>query len=208
MNESGEANWILALINNASYPGIALLMFAETVFPPIPSEVVMPIVGFLAADGRVSLAGGIASGTAGSLAGAYAWFFAARRLGATRLKQWAGRHGRWLTISPDDVDAVSRWFERYGTLAVLLGRLVPAVRSLISVPAGIANMPTAQFLIWSAIGASLWSGFLAGIGFALGERYEEVVPYIGIVSNVVIGGALLLYVYRLVTFSRRQTGAH
>jgi membrane protein DedA with SNARE-associated domain len=162
----------------------------------------MPLVGFLAAEGRLSLPGGIAAGTAGSVAGAYAWFLVARRIGADRIKRWADRHGRWLTVSPDDIDGVLRWFQRHGAVAVLVGRLVPAVRTLISVPAGIARMPTPRFLLWSTAGTLAWSGTLAVIGYLLGDRYEEIAGSVGIFANIVIGSAVLLYVYRVVTFRR------
>jgi membrane protein DedA with SNARE-associated domain len=180
------------------YLGVAALMLVETVFPPIPSEVVMPVVGIVAAEGRLSLSGGIAAGTAGSLAGAYSWYAAGRYIGPARLKRWAERHGRWLTISPDDIDRVTDWFVRRGRIAILIGRLVPAVRSLISLPAGIAQMPTTTFLPWSAIGTGVWSGTLATIGFVLRERSEVIATFVGIFSNVVVGGAALLYVYRLI----------
>jgi membrane protein DedA with SNARE-associated domain len=167
----------------------------------------MPVVGFLAAEGRLSLAGGIVSGTAGSVGGALAWFMVARRIGAARMKRWAARHGRWLTASPADIDRVCRWFKRRGHLAVLVGRLLPAIRTLISVPAGIAEMRTATFLIWSTLGSAVWSGALAAIGFSLGTRYEQILPFVGVFSNVVIGGALLLYVYRVLTFHPRSASA-
>jgi membrane protein DedA with SNARE-associated domain len=202
MADTGDSSWIIDLIEGGGYLTVALLMFAETVFPPIPSEVVMPLVGFLAAEGRLSLPGGIAAGTAGSVGGAYAWFVVARRVGAERLKRWAGRHGRWLTVSPDDIDRVLHWFQRHGATAVLVGRLVPAVRTLVSVPAGIARMPTRTFLLWTTVGTLAWSGTLAIIGFLLGDRYEAIAGSVGVFANVVIGSAVLLYVYRVVTFRR------
>ena len=198
--DGGKSNWILDLIRESSYLGVGLLMFAETLFPPVPSEVVMPVAGFLAGDGRMSIVGAIAAGTAGSLAGAYAWFLIARRIGADRLKRWARKHGRWLTLSPRDIDRVMKWFTRRGHWAVMVGRLLPAVRTLISIPAGISEMRTSTFLLWSALGTVLWSGALAMIGYSLGERYEQVAPWIGRFSNVFIAGALLWYGYRVVRF--------
>lgn len=202
MSDTAGSNWIVELIDSGSYLTIAALMFAETVFPPIPSEVVMPLVGFLAAEGRLSLPGGIAAGTIGSVGGAYTWFVAARAIGADRLKRWADRHGRWLTLSRTDIDGVLRWFARYGAIAVLVGRLLPAVRTLVSVPAGIANMPTPTFLLWTTVGALAWSGTLAGIGFLLGERFDALARWVGLFANVVVASAVLLYVYRVVTFRR------
>src|SRR3546814_6821918 len=96
------------------------------------------------------------------------------RFRAERLKAWAGRHGRWLTLSPRDVDRADEWFDRHGGKAVLFGRMIPAVRTLISVPAGIAGMPTVPFLIYSTVGTLVWTGALAGLGYALGDQYETV----------------------------------
>lgn len=194
------ADWIVDVMREGGYLAVAGLMLAETVLPPVPSEVVMPVAGLLAAEGEVSLAGVVIAGSAGSLAGAYAWYAVARAIGAERLTRWADRHGRWLTLSANDIRGVSRWFDRYGTTAVLFGRLIPGIRSLISLPAGIAEMPLRKFLTWTAVGTVAWSGALAVAGFVLRDRYEGITQSVGLLSNVVMGGAVLLYVYRLVTF--------
>lgn len=112
-------------------------MFLENVFPPIPSEVIMPAAGFAAGQGRLSLIGVIVAGTVGSVAGALFWYYVGKWIGADRLRRWAGRHGRWLTLAPKDIDRVDRWFDQHSGKAVFLGRLVPALRTLISVPAGV-----------------------------------------------------------------------
>ncbi|HEY8548461.1 MAG TPA: DedA family protein [Vicinamibacterales bacterium] len=197
------AGWIETLARDGGYFGIALLMLIETVFPPIPSEVVMPLVGTLAADGQLSLPGGIAAGAAGSLAGAYAWYLLARRIGSERLKGWASRHGRWITMSPEDVDGACRWLREHGTWAVLVGRMVPAIRSLISIPAGVAAMETTTFLVFSAIGTVMWCSALAALGFVLRDQTQIISRYIGVIANVIVGGALAIYVYRVVTFKAR-----
>jgi membrane protein YqaA with SNARE-associated domain len=129
-------DWITGLVERTGYVGIALLMLAENVFPPIPSELIMPLAGFAAAQGELGMAGVVAAGTAGALAGALLWYGLGRWVGLERLKRWAAEHGRWLTVSPDDLDRAAAWFGRHGGAAVLVGRLVPAVRTLISVPAG------------------------------------------------------------------------
>lgn len=103
-------DWIIGLIEQGGYAGVALLMFLENLFPPIPSELIMPLAGFAAANEEMHIAGVIAAGTAGTLTGALFWYGVARRLGDARLKRWAARHGRWLTLSPDEIDRADRWF--------------------------------------------------------------------------------------------------
>src|SRR5512138_1524949 len=178
-------------------------MFAENVFPPIPSELIMPLAGFAAARGELDVFLAIAAGSAGSLAGAVFWYAVGRWLGAERLKRWAGRHGRWLTLTPGDIDKACRWFNRHGGKAVFFGRLVPAVRTFVSVPAGIAVMNLGRFLAWSALGTVLWTSFLAGVGWLLGEQYRAVSDWVNPVSNLVVGLLLLAYLYRVATFRRR-----
>ena len=133
-------------MERTGYIGIALLMLAENLFPPVPSELVMPIAGFIVARGKLSAIGVVAAGTAGSLAGAMLWYYVGRSVGCERLKRWAGRHGRWLTISPEEVDEAAALFNRHSGKAVLIGRLIPAVSTLISVPAGAAGMTLLPFL--------------------------------------------------------------
>jgi membrane protein DedA with SNARE-associated domain len=189
--------WITEFLTRTGYLGVALLMFAENVFPPIPSELIMPFAGFTAARGRLDLALTVAAGTLGSVAGALPWYAAGRWVGADRLRRWAGRHGRWLTLSPADVDGAQRWFGRHCGKSVLVGRLVPAVRTLVSVPAGIARMSFGRFLAFSAAGSLLWTGALAALGYALGGEYGRVGRYLGPVSNAVVGAVAVGYAYRV-----------
>lgn len=196
-------DWIAGLVEEGGYLGIAALMFAENLFPPIPSELIMPMAGFAAARGELDVVLAVAAGSAGSLAGAVFWYVIGRWLGAARLKRWAERHGRWLTLTPGDIDESCRWFNRHGGKAVFFGRLVPAVRTFVSVPAGIAEMNLARFLAWSALGTVLWTGFLAGLGWLLGDQYRAVSDWVNPVSNLVVGLLLLWYLYRVATFRRR-----
>ena len=184
--------------------GIALLMFAENVFPPIPSELIMPLAGFSAARGDRNLLVVIIAGSIGSLLGALLWYYIGKTIGAERLKRWTTKHGRWLTLSPKEVDQACGWFSRHGGKAVFIGRLIPAVRTLISVPAGIAGMPLAPFLLYSATGTVLWTAFLATAGYFLESQYDKVAHWMNPVSNVVIGLLVLGYLYRVVTFQRRE----
>lgn len=193
-------DWIVDVLARSSYLGVALLMLAENLFPPIPSELIMPLAGFVAARGDMSLAGVIAAGTLGSVLGALPWYWLGRRYGPDRLRTLAGRHGRWLTVSPKDVDRARTWFDQRGRIAVLVGRLVPAIRTLISVPAGLAAMPMVPFLVCSTIGTLVWTTLLAGAGYWLQDRYEQVSTYLDPVSKIVVGLIVLTYIYRLVTW--------
>lgn len=187
--------------------GIALLMFVENVFPPIPSELIMPLAGFSAARGDLNLAAVIIAGSIGSLLGAVLWYYIGKKIGAQRLKRWAMTHGRWLTLSPREVDQACGWFTRQGGKAVFIGRLIPAVRTLISVPAGIAGMPLAPFLLYSAAGTVLWTTLLAVAGYFLESQYDKVAGWVNPVSNVIIGVLVLGYLYRVATFRRRETSS-
>ncbi|NEQ33918.1 MAG: DedA family protein [Leptolyngbya sp. SIO4C5] len=121
-------------------------------------------------------------------------------IGAERLKRWSARHGRWLTLTPQEIDGARDWFDRHGGKAVFLGRLVPGVRTLISVPAGVVGMRMAPFLAYSAAGTVLWTGALTAAGYALQSEYEKVSSWLNPVSNVVIGLIVAWYLYRVVTF--------
>lgn len=193
-------DWITDLIERTGYFGIFVLTFLENVFPPVPSELIMPLAGYKAAEGSLSLPLVIAAGTAGSLAGASVWFYAGLKLGHQRVRRLAERHGRWLTMSPDDVEQATAWFERHGGPAVLIGRLIPAIRSVISLPAGIARMPLPGFLALSAIGTGLWTTFLVCAGYLLESQHAVVADYLNPVSNAVFAGMALWYIWRVARF--------
>lgn len=194
--------WIVQFLSTTGYWGIVLLMCAENVFPPLPSELIMPFAGFTAARGDLNLAGVIAAGTVGSLLGALPWYWAGYALGHERLHAWADRHGRWLTVDGADVDKAYEWFRRHCGKAVLLGRLVPTVRTLISVPAGITRMSFTRFLLYSALGSAVWNTALAIAGHALGERYDVVAKYLDPVTKGILALIVAAYLYRV--FRGRQ----
>ncbi len=198
-------DWITALVQQTGYLGIALLMLAENVFPPIPSELIMPLAGFTAARGELSIVWVVVAGTVGSIAGALLWYYVGRWIGAERLERWAERHGRWLTMSPEDVERARGAFARHGAAAVLVGRLVPAVRTLISVPAGITAMSLPRFLFWTGLGTAAWTALLAGLGYALESQYAVVADYVNPVSNVVVALLVAGYAWRVATFGRRSS---
>jgi len=178
--------WITDVISSLGYTGVALLTFLENLFPPIPSELVIPFAGYAAADGRLRLDVVIAAGSVGSLAGAYLWYEIGRRMGERRLRAWVARHGRWLTISVRDLDRAQQWFERHGRTAVFIGRLVPGVRTFVSLPAGFTRMPLGSFLVFSAIGTVGWTAALAYAGVLLQANYARVGDYVDIGTNVLL----------------------
>lgn len=196
-------DWIIWALESTGYVGVALLMLGENVFPPIPSELIMPLAGFAAARGSLSYTGVIIAGTIGSLAGAYFWYEIGRRVGHDRLKAWAGRHGRWLTMTPGEVDRAADWFRRHGAIAVLIGRVVPGVRTLISVPAGVAGMRRSRFLLWSGLGTVAWVGILVAAGALLESQYQRIEGWIDPLTTALFVAFALYYVYRLVTFEQK-----
>lgn len=191
------SDWITVFISEHGYFALFLLMFVENVFPPIPSELIMPFAGYAAAKGDIDPVGAVVAGSAGSLLGALAWYGVGYWLGPERLKHAAKRYGRWLTISEFDVDRAQRWFDRYGDVAVCIGRLIPAVRSVISVPAGIARLGLRRFLFWSSVGTVAWTSLLTGLGFLLGKRFTEVDAWLQPVSLTIVAMAVGGYLYRL-----------
>ena len=192
--------FITNFLDHSGYLGVFALMALENIFPPIPSEMIMPFAGFVVARGDLNLVGVLLAGTAGSVAGALPWYYAARVYGCQRLKRVAARHGRWLTVSADDIDTALASFREHGRKAVLFGRLIPAVRTLISVPAGLGNMSLGQFLLYSGIGSLAWTGLLTAAGFLLENKYQEVSKYVDPVSKVVLGALLAWYLYRVITY--------
>jgi membrane protein DedA with SNARE-associated domain len=191
------ADWIIQFIEQYGYAGIAALMFIENIFPPIPSELIMPFAGFLAAQGNLNPVLVVASGTAGSLLGALPWYFAGRALGLPRLLQLAERHGRWLTVSRDEVQRAESWFVERGPIVLVVGRLVPAVRSVIALPAGVAKLPLPAFCLWTAIGSALWCSALTAAGYLLNRQFDQVGRWMNPVSTGILITLVLTYVYRV-----------
>jgi membrane protein DedA with SNARE-associated domain len=190
---------IVDFVSTAGYAGIFLLMAAENIFPPIPSEMIMPLAGFAAARGDLNMVLVVLAGTAGSILGALPWYYAGLLFGKERLKRIAARHGRWLTVSPDEIDKAVATFDRHERKAVFFGRLVPAIRTLISVPAGVARMRVLPFLAWSAAGSLIWTALLATAGYMLESQYAAVADHMDPVSQLVIAVVIVVYLVRFIT---------
>jgi membrane protein DedA with SNARE-associated domain len=204
-NQAVEAelfDWLAGVISDGGYLGIVLLMLVENLFPPIPSELIMPLAGFVAAQGKLNVGLVVLAGSLGSILGALPWYCAGRWVGEERVRAFVARHGGWLTLDEKDIGKAIDWFEAHGRMAVLLGRLVPTVRTLISLPAGMARMPLLPFLIYSAIGTALWTGLLAASGFWLQENYTVVADSIDRISKAIIVLIVLIYVWRLLAGGR------
>lgn len=184
--------------------GVGLMMLLENVFPPIPSELIMPLAGYLAAQGRMSFGAALAAGVAGSLAGAVFWYGIGRAVGEERLRGWIDRHGVWLGLRPSDVDRARRFFHEHGRAGVFFGRLIPVVRTLISVPAGFSRMNVATFLFFTALGTTLWTGALAYAGRLLGAQFPQIERFVGPFSWVVVGAILIAYLVRVVRLRRER----
>lgn len=145
-----------SVISALGYPGIFLMMLVENLFPPFPSEVVMPFAGFMVADGQLNFVGVMLAGTLGSVAGALLIYYLGHKLGRERLRKGVQKYGKYLLLSEEELDKALDTFDRHGQMAILLGRLIPGVRSLISIPAGLEEMPIKNFLLLTTLG--VWSG--------------------------------------------------
>ncbi len=172
MNQISE--WILMTMAKFGYFGIIFAMFAENVFPPIPSEVIMPAAGFAVAKGDLNLVLVIIAGTVGTVLGALPLYYLGRLFDEERLVTLTKRYGKYVFVKPNDVLASSRWFDNHGRKAVFFGRMVPGIRSLISVPAGMNNMPILPFLLLTALGSSIWITLLTLAGYQFGSNYKVI----------------------------------
>lgn len=191
-------DWIASFLESGGALAIAALMLLENVFPPIPSELIMPLAGFNAARGGTPLWLAILAGGLGSLAGAYFWYLAGRAFGAHRLRWLIARHGRWLTLTISEFEQAEAWFQRHGRAVVFFGRFIPTVRTLISIPAGIERMPQGQFLLFTAMGSFIWSGSLAVAGYMLEDQYERIEHWIDPLSTAVVVGIVAIYLWRVI----------
>ena len=197
-------DWVVRLIEQSGYLGVAFLMFVETIFPPIPSEVIMPVAGIAAARGDMTLWGVIASGTAGAMLGNTVWYLAARALGLVRFRPFIDRYGRWLTMDWQEVERAERWFRRNGTFFVFMGRMLPTVRSLVSVPAGLLKMRFKTFFIASTLGTAGWTTMLAFAGYKLRENFEEIDTWLGPISNAILVTLVLGYLWRVIRYKPKH----
>lgn len=195
-------DWAKSIITQLGYPGIAILMLVENIFPPIPSEIIMPFAGFASEKDQLTFLGVVLSGTVGSVLGTIPFYLLGAKIGTENLKQWVARHGHWIMLAPEDIARAQQWFDRHDKKAVLFCRLVPGLRTLISIPAGVERMNFGTFILLSLLGTGLWVGMLTYLGRLLGRHYAQVSTYINPASYIVIGGLLLSYVIYVLRHKR------
>jgi membrane protein DedA with SNARE-associated domain len=177
--------WVLNLISTLGYPGLGLVMFLENVFPPIPSEIILPLAGSLTLKGDFSLAGITLVGMLGSVAGAWVFYGIGYWFDEKRVRFLIQTYGKWFLLSTQDLDRALTWFQRYGSWVVFFGRMIPMVRSLISIPAGLSRMNWAKFTLFTALGTACWSFLLAFAGQTLGKNWGQVEAYLASYETVV-----------------------
>ncbi|WP_329790598.1 DedA family protein [Lentzea sp. DG1S-22] len=194
-------DWITRLMEALGSPGAGIAVALENVFPPVPSEVILPLAGFTAGQGKISLIAAILWTTAGSVVGALLLYGLGAWLGVDRLRKAADKIP---FVTASDVDKADEWFDKHGNKAVFFGRMVPVVRSLISIPAGVSGMPILKFTIYTAAGSLVWNTALILAGYALGENYELVDRYLGWVSIVVLAGLAIAIVWFVVSRSKAR----
>jgi membrane protein DedA with SNARE-associated domain len=180
--EGSLAGWISGIIASFGYWGVAFLMIAENLFPPIPSEVILPLAGFFVWRGDLGFVSVLGAATLGSLLGALVLY---------ALGRWGGRalilrYSRLLRVTEAELDRADDWFDRYGEAVVLVGRMVPLVRSVVSIPAGLSEMPLGRFALLTTLGSSVWNALLVSAGWTLGENWERVSRFVGSISNAVL----------------------
>ncbi|AVT36921.1 DedA family protein [Plantactinospora sp. BB1] len=170
----GLTGWIAGVIDAMGVPGVGLLVALENIIPPVPSELVLAMAGYLAGEGRMNVVLVALSATAGSVLGALLLYWLGAALGEDRLKRWLDRIP---LVDTDDLDRADRWFERHGSWAVFFGRMIPVFRSLVSIPAGADRMPLGRFLVLTTLGSGLWNAIFVGLGYGLGSRWQQIDKY-------------------------------
>jgi len=195
--------FILDWIAWGGYLGIFALMTLENVVPPIPSEVIMGLGGMAVARGDMAFWALVLIGTAGTTVGNYFWYWVGRQVGVARFRPFVERHGRWLTMEWADVEALERFFARRGEWVVFVFRFMPAFRTMISLPAGMARMGRLKFFAFTFAGSAIWNTVLAGAGLFLGSRYDRLSHYVGPVAVATGVAMVVAYAWRVATWKPR-----
>lgn len=183
----------------AGYVGLGGLVAVENVFPPIPSEVILPMAGFLTGQDRLNYFMAVGATTAGAVVGALVYYELGRRVGQRRTRRFFEKHGKWMLASECDFDRASDWFRDHGAASVMLGRCVPGIRSLVSLPAGIQKMPVTKFIMYTALGSMVYNALLIGLGWLLGHNWQRVSEYSGWLETgvwVLLGAAVVWWIYK------------
>ena len=189
--------WVTDIVAAGGWPGVLVLMFLENLFPPIPSEVIMPLAGFAAARGQMSFTLAVIAGIVGTLLGNAFWYELARAIGSARIRPLFARYGRWFAVDDKDFDKAEATLKKYGPVALFFGRLLPGIRTLISIPAGLARIPRGVFYLWTALGSAVWILFLASAGYWMEDHYDSVEGWLEPLSYVVVAGILGTYFWHI-----------
>ncbi|PLT33598.1 DedA family protein [Bacillus sp. V5-8f] len=197
-------NWITDFMEQFGYLGIFLMIALENVFPPIPSEVILPFGGFMTTYSGLTIPGVVAAATAGSVVGAIILYGIGLLLDVERLEKIVDRWGHILRVSKKDIHKADAWFDKYGYWTVLFCRMIPLIRSLISIPAGMSNMKFGLFVIFTTIGTLIWNIILVSVGAALGESWEDITYFMGIYSNIAYALIAIGIIVFVVLFIRKK----
>jgi membrane protein DedA with SNARE-associated domain len=202
---SSLASWVQDVIEQLGYLGVALLVVAENVFPPIPSEIVLPFAGFVARRGSDSVVIMILAATVGSVAGALIMYWIAAVIGDDRLHAFTRRFGKWVQIRESDLTKAEEWFDRHAMAAVLVGRCVPLIRSVVSIPAGFRRMKLVPYMLYTFLGSLVWNIALVGAGALLGDNWERVGSYVGVFQWAVVAIVIAVFArFALRVFKRKR----
>lgn len=201
---TGLAGWVVSVVDALGPNGVGLLVALENLFPPIPSEVILPVAGYVASQGQMSLAWAIVGATVGAILGAGALYGLGVLLGRERLRRWLERVP---LMEVEDLNRAEAWFARHGGKAVLIGRCVPIVRSLVSIPAGLERMPLSRFVLYTAIGSAVWNSALIVAGYVLGAQWEDVGRYSDYINYAVYAVIAFVVIRFVVTRLRRRRAA-
>lgn len=197
-------NWITEFMSNYGYIGIFLLIALENIFPPIPSEVILTFGGFMTTYSDLTITGVVIASTLGSVAGAVILYGIGLLLDVARLEKIVDKWGHILRLSRDDIYKADSWFDKYGIWTVFFCRIVPLIRSLISIPAGMANMKFWMFLLFTTAGTLIWNIILVNVGAAVGSNWKSILDYMNIYSNIAYAILALLFIIFVVLFVKKR----
>lgn len=196
--------WIISIMEQLGYLGIAFLMFLDNVFPPVPSEIIMPTAGYATTQGQLTFLGVVLAGSIGSLVAAAVLYWVGRKIPNEHILEFTARYGKYLFIQPVDVEKSLNWFEHYGHRIVFFGRMVPAARSLISIPAGMSGMPFWKFMLYSAVGTVIWTTFLASVGYYFGHNTAMMHQIFSRITYVILAVVVIFLVWLLYRRQQRK----
>ena len=198
-------NFIIEVMNDFGYIGICLLIMIENLFPPIPSEVILTFGGFMTIDSNLTVLGVIIASTVGSMAGAFALYYIGKVLNKDRLiKIVTSKYGKLLRVKPKDIESADNWFDKKGNITVLFCRFIPVVRSLISIPAGMSEMPILKFSIYTLIGSTIWNMVLVCVGAFAGNYKDKIISMIDSASHIILILIIVVFVIGVIWFYKKR----